>query len=277
MVPAAVYPIPSESETAVLVVLFLITVAVPLYVLLMRPLHDRRAWGLGEMAAMAILFMIALPLAAMMLGIEFPLSLFDLSLVTVVQNAVLVSLPAYVAVVRYRLPPSALGLSVGRWRRVLLWGVVATVPALIVAIAGEQVALYVLGLIEGPRQASLRAAVEHADDPLLPVLATLSGVGPIAWFFTLLAVIVPLGEEVFFRGFVYGGLRARWGVPIAALASALFFSAVHLQVVHGFPIFLLGLILAWLYERNGSLVPAVIAHALNNVIAVLSLWKGWGI
>jgi membrane protease YdiL (CAAX protease family) len=54
----------------------------------------------------------------------------------------------------------------------------------------------------------------------------------------------------------------------AVLASAAFFAAAHLQVVEFLPILILGLILTYLYEFTGSLVPGMIAHAVNNLAAL---------
>ncbi|MDR7543768.1 MAG: CPBP family intramembrane glutamic endopeptidase [Armatimonadota bacterium] len=277
MPPAAIYPVPPTSETALLILVFFLALGGPFYVLVLRPVRGERTWGLAEMAAMAVLFILTLPLAASALGIGLPLGLRDLSLVTIVQNALLAGVPAYVAMRRYGLPAASLGLRADGWPRHAGVGLAAAAVVVGLSVAGEHAAVYLLGLVEGPQQAALRAAAEHADDPLLPVLGTLSGPGPVAWFFLLVCVVVPVGEEIFFRGFVYGGLRARWGVPVAVLASALFFAAVHLQLVHGLPIFLLGVVFAWVYQRTGSLVPAIVAHGLNNLIAVLSLWRGWGI
>jgi membrane protease YdiL (CAAX protease family) len=277
MTPAAVYPAPPTSQTAFLILLILLALGGPLYILVLRPVRGNRTWGLAEMLAMAVLFILTLPLAASAMGIDLPLSLLDLSLVTLAQNALLAGVPAYVAVRRYGLPVASLGLRAAGWRRGLGIGLAAAAAVVGLSVIGERAAVYLLGLIEGPQQAALRAAAEHADDPLLPVLGTLSGPGSIAWLFLLVCVVVPVGEEIFFRGFIYGGLRTRWGVPAAMLASALFFAAVHLQLVHGLPIFLLGIVFAGVYQRSGSLVPVIVAHGLNNVIAVLSLWRGWGI
>jgi membrane protease YdiL (CAAX protease family) len=36
-------------------------------------------------------------------------------------------------------------------------------------------------------------------------------------------------------------------------------------------------ILAALYQRTGSLLPPIVAHGINNVIAVVSIWRGWEI
>ena len=84
--------------------------------------------------------------------------------------------------------------------------------------------------------------------------------------------LMPLAEELMFRGVLYPWLRARWGVAVAAVVSAALFS-----VLHGIPwlipaIFSLGVILALLYERSGSLWSAVIAHGLYNAVAVVLLY-----
>ena len=76
-----------------------------------------------------------------------------------------------------------------------------------------------------------------------------------------------------------GALLGRYRFPsrAAALASALFFTIVHVQVVHALPIFVLGVILAGLYQFTDSLLPGIVTHGVNNVIAVLSIWLGWGL
>lgn len=277
MTPAVAYPIPEAVQMSVMLLALLSTAVLPLYLLVLRPTGGQRTWGLSEIIAIVVLFVLTLPLAAVVIGIGLPLTLTDLSAVTLVQNLVFVGIPAYVVMSRYGLPASALGLTLAGAPRNVLLGVGLAAAALPLSIGAEHAAVYVLGLIEGPAQAAARAAMEHASDPLQPVIALIRGPLPTAWFLFLLTVIVPIGEEVFFRGFVYGGLRQRWGVVAAAVTSALFFAAVHMQVVHGLPIFVLGVLLAVLYERTRSLVPSMVAHGINNTIAVLAIWNGWNI
>lgn len=89
-------------------------------------------------------------------------------------------------------------------------------------------------------------------------------------FFTFfVAGLGPIIEEVFFRGFAYPAFRKRMGVGAALLASAAIFSLVHLNLVAFVPIVLLGVFLAYLYERTGSLVPSMTAHAVHNTIMLL--------
>jgi membrane protease YdiL (CAAX protease family) len=87
---------------------------------------------------------------------------------------------------------------------------------------------------------------------------------------------VPIGEEVFFRGFIFSTLR-RWGWAWAVTLSSLLFAAVHLQVVHFLPILLLGVVLAVLYQRTGSLVASIAVHGVNNLIAALASLYNWNI
>jgi membrane protease YdiL (CAAX protease family) len=90
--------------------------------------------------------------------------------------------------------------------------------------------------------------------------------------------IVPFAEELFFRGLIYGWLRQRMSVGLAASISGFGFA-----VLHGIwwlipALALLGIILALVYERSGSIWTAVITHGLFNsattVIFYLALATG---
>jgi membrane protease YdiL (CAAX protease family) len=83
-----------------------------------------------------------------------------------------------------------------------------------------------------------------------------------------LALWTPFTEEVFFRGFVLAGLVPRLGAGRAMVASALIFSAFHVSIGLIVPIFITGLLLAWLYHRTGSLWASVAAHAGQNTLAI---------
>ena len=90
--------------------------------------------------------------------------------------------------------------------------------------------------------------------------------------FMALALWTPLTEELFFRGFVFAGLVHQRGVGRALVFSAMIFSAVHLLAGPGVlvPIFITGFLLAWLYQRTGSLWPSIAAHAGQNGAALLA-------
>ena len=106
-------------------------------------------------------------------------------------------------------------------------------------------------------EGNLRTLADLVDQPSLPL--------------TLLtiAVIPAICEEVMFRGVVLGALATRF-VPLAAVVlSALLFSFYHLSVIQLLPTFTLGLVLGAMALRGGSVFPAMLAHFLNNALAVV--------
>jgi membrane protease YdiL (CAAX protease family) len=86
----------------------------------------------------------------------------------------------------------------------------------------------------------------------------------------MIVLLAPVAEELFFRGFVFAGLRTRWSLWPAAITSGLIFGLVHAPtgITTVVPLATLGLALCWLYDRTGSLWPCVIAHMINNGLAL---------
>ena len=86
----------------------------------------------------------------------------------------------------------------------------------------------------------------------------------------LIVLVAPLSEELFFRGFVFGGLRRGIGVAAAAVVSAMLWGSLHLasgNIGTAVQLTIFGVILALLFAREGSLWPAIFAHLLNNAVA----------
>ena len=96
--------------------------------------------------------------------------------------------------------------------------------------------------------------------------------------FEALALWTPFTEEVFFRGFIFAGLVPRLGTTRAMVLSALIFSIFHIfQGGVGIlvPIFITGLLLAWLYHRPNTLWAGIVAHAGQNAVAVAATLYGF--
>ncbi|MBL7070804.1 MAG: CPBP family intramembrane metalloprotease [Candidatus Omnitrophica bacterium] len=88
-------------------------------------------------------------------------------------------------------------------------------------------------------------------------------------FFT--SILGPILEEVFFRGFMYGVFKKRAGALWGVILSALFFAYIHANLASFFPIICLGILLAYLYERTGSLIPSITVHAIHNSLSLAFL------
>lgn len=99
------------------------------------------------------------------------------------------------------------------------------------------------------------------------------------FFFIGAALIVPIGEEILFRGYVFNALRTTfqsksWGIALAFFISALLFSAAHsLSATEGLigllvPTFVMGLLFAGATYISGSILPSIIAHTINNSLGL---------
>jgi membrane protease YdiL (CAAX protease family) len=94
--------------------------------------------------------------------------------------------------------------------------------------------------------------------------------GPSLWLSGVIVVVAaPLGEEVFFRGFLYQALRRKFRVWPAALISAAVFAAVHISPILIFALFPIGIGLALIFERRRSLLSSMGAHALFNLVGMI--------
>ena len=83
-----------------------------------------------------------------------------------------------------------------------------------------------------------------------------------------IVILAPIAEEVFFRGVVFNAWLREGGRRWAYIGSAGLFAAIHLSLLSFLPIFLLGLALAWVYQRKGSLLAPMAMHATVNGISV---------
>ena len=83
------------------------------------------------------------------------------------------------------------------------------------------------------------------------------------------AVAAPIVEEFLFRGLIYNRLRERMKFVPAALVSALVFGALHGNAVQFLYAFIIGLLLAFVYEKFKTIVAPVIFHAGANLISVI--------
>jgi membrane protease YdiL (CAAX protease family) len=81
---------------------------------------------------------------------------------------------------------------------------------------------------------------------------------------TISAVVVaPLAEEIFFRSFTYSALRKRFGILPGIVVTSAYFALIH-DFFSYLPIFVLGVALAYLYERRQSIVAPVALHFFHN-------------
>ncbi len=107
-----------------------------------------------------------------------------------------------------------------------------------------------------------------SSNPIISdVIAATKDMNPIsilAFVFSL-GIMPALVEEFLFRGFLFTSLRKYLGVFIALLLSAAIFSFVHMDQGSILQLFCLGFVFAFVFEKNHSLIPSMVAHCLWNL------------
>ena len=79
-------------------------------------------------------------------------------------------------------------------------------------------------------------------------------------------VVVPLAEELVFRGILYPAIKC-YGFPrLARWGTSALFAAIHCNLAIFLPLLLLALVLTWLYEKTDNLLAPIVAHSLFNAV-----------
>ena len=90
--------------------------------------------------------------------------------------------------------------------------------------------------------------------------------------FVTLVVVAPIVEEVIFRGWLYGKMRAELGMAVSIFLVSLLFGIVHLQWNVGVNVFAMSIVLCGLREVTGTIYAGILLHMLKNGVAFYLLY-----
>lgn len=110
-----------------------------------------------------------------------------------------------------------------------------------------------------------------------PQIEALTGGSPLSardltLLLILVAIIAPIAEELFFRGMLYPLLRRRWSAHVAIVVNGFLFALIHFIPILIPGLFFVGIVLAWVRERSGSLIPCILLHAMQNGLVLLGIY-----
>ena len=148
---------------------------------------------------------------------------------------------------------------------------------LAMGVAGWLQAIFLTGVILIATEWVIRRFFPHFVQPEHGVIIALRDPAIRPWMqvftVTTTVLLVPIGEEVLFRGILqtafqklvrarWGSLRHRW---VAVVAAGSLFGLMHLNTPQNVPALIaLGILLGLLYERSGSLIVPILVHMLFN-------------
>lgn len=93
-----------------------------------------------------------------------------------------------------------------------------------------------------------------------------------------LGILVPIAEELVFRGLMFKRMREQAGFMRSAVYISLVFGIFHGNMVQMIYAFILGMLLAWVHEKYGSVKAPILAHIIMNLVSVIATqlnFFGW--
>ena len=115
-------------------------------------------------------------------------------------------------------------------------------------------------------------AADINTNPLVVMAAQAESLSELASPLFTGAVMTPIAEELYYRGFALPAFMKRWGIAAGIIISGLFFSLMHLSTVWFLETALVGMALALIYYRTASLLPGIIAHSFVNSARLLLVY-----
>ena len=128
-------------------------------------------------------------------------------------------------------------------------------------------------IIHLPSLDSMAKDLENSYNDQVVALSNLKSWPEFIMAIFIMAFFPALFEEVFFRGAVQNLLVKWWKAPLLAIVfTSLLFSLIHMSIYLFFSRAVLGFVLGLLYHKTRNIRVNVIAHFLNNAIAVTQLF-----
>jgi membrane protease YdiL (CAAX protease family) len=143
--------------------------------------------------------------------------------------------------------------------KAFIWGVLSAILIFIIIFIIEVM------LIAG--------GIEQQDLSNMPDLQRLFS-WPVMFF---LIAVQPIGEEIYFRGFLYDKIERYAGWPIAVVITAVLFAIAHMsygKIIPVIMIFFMGLVLGYIVYKSRSLYSSIIAHVVFNVSSFTLAYLG---
>lgn len=164
----------------------------------------------------------------------------------------------YFAVIQYKGKIVSLGLSLKNFIKNVYYGLIGYVAAVPILVGTLIVIVIIVNITKYVPE----------RQPVVELFLKEDNATFLAYTSLFAAVVGPMIEELFFRGFMYGALRGRIGILWAMLFTSAVFAGLHTNVVGFLPIMVLGILLAYLYEKTGTLVSSITVHVIHNLSMV---------
>ncbi len=220
------------------------------------------AWDVAKVVVLFLFFGYITVMIESLLARTFPILKND-NFRMIVNSSILDILSVvfilYFTLGQYKERLITLGLSLKNFTKNVFYGIVGYLAILPTLVAILIITVIVTNLIKYVPE----------KQPVVELFLKEKDVAFLAFTSLFAAIVGPMIEELFFRGFMYSALKKYIGIFWSMLFTACVFAALHTNVIGFLPILVIGILLAYLYEKTGTLVSSITVHIIHNLSMVL--------
>lgn len=208
-----------------------------------------------------IIYFLRLAIGLLLVQFVFPAAWTASTVIIELTDRLVVLLLIYVVVKRCGSSWCELGITGKHLFSNILWGLLVGLALLFVSLYSERMFTTLLLLTPSQHPLVTLVVASHSWQELLVPLF-------------LAGVAAPITEELLYRTFTFLPLTKRFGLVIGSLGSAFIFALMHFNLFWLTEMVIVGVGLALLYFKTGSLISAVVAHSFINSSKILMIYFG---
>ena len=208
------------------------------------------------------IYFLRLAIGLLLVQFVFPVAWTASTVIVELTDRLVILLLIYGVVKRCGSTWSELGITSKYLFSSVLWGLLTGLVLLFVSLYSER--MFTTLLLLTPSQHPLVTLVEAShswQDLLVPLF--------------LAGVAAPITEELLYRMVTFLSLTKRFGLVIGLLGSAFIFAIMHFNLFWLTEMMIVGVGLALLYYKTGSLISAIVAHSFVNSSKILMIYFGF--
>ncbi|MBM7623441.1 CPBP family intramembrane glutamic endopeptidase [Sporohalobacter salinus] len=184
-------------------------------------------------------------------------------IVNFLQFATMLTVSMYIILTKYNLSLKNLGFQVIDLKRIITLGV----------IGGFGICSMVMLVNLGVQKLIMDWwGIMIPSQPIISELMDTHSQLTFVVYASLIVIVAPITEEIFFRGLMYQYFKDKFGLIKGGFLAAGIFGILHFSLWSFLATFLGGLGLIILYEMSQSLYTSIIAHATWNFIIVTIIY-----
>jgi len=183
-------------------------------------------------------------------------SVYTITISYILSSILLASWILWLVFKKYLMTKDSIGLVIRDKKSTVTWSLMTILLLTLFSVTYEYIVRRVLHL-------------NIPEDFMILIIQSIKTFGEGIVFFIFIVIIGPIVEEIIFRLYIYNAFKRYTNIKWGLFFSALLFAICHFQPPYLVLLFVVGFVLAYVYEQTKSLVPCIVIHLSNNLLCFI--------